>query len=228
MISVIVPLTTDEDGQIELLASALPSDSHDVEVVFVFSGPTAPSVQTTQSNVTTCWVEQRGRGVALDTGVQNARGDVLLFLHSDTTLPVEGLQMISAALDDPRTTGGWFRRRLDDPRWRYRLVDLGANTFSRICHIATGDQAIFCRRSAYLAVGGFAAYPLFEDMTLCRRLKGLGRFSQIASSVLVSPRRFYERGILRTVSMNLLLTLRYFCGHDPSDLFQRYYGTPSS
>ena len=48
------------------------------------------------------------------------------------------------------------------------------NLRSRLTGIATGDQAIFVRRAAFEALGGYAPIPLMEDVELSRRLRRLG------------------------------------------------------
>jgi len=222
MISVVVPVRGTEESLERTLAS-LPSPGCGHEVIIVDSGGGGRSAEFARGHGRLVSSHEAGRGAALDAGAEAARGDTLLFLHADSILPGGAFAQIRGALCEQRVVGGWFRRRLDDERWRYRLVDCGANAFSRMCGLATGDQAIFCRSSAFQSVGGCAGQPLFEDMSLCSKLKRLGRMVSIRAAVRASPRRFYERGIVRTVLRNLVLTGQYFIGRDPADLFRQYY-----
>ena len=48
------------------------------------------------------------------------------------------------------------------------IVAFMMNLRSRITGIATGDQAMFVKREAFLAAGGFPDIPLMEDIALSR------------------------------------------------------------
>ena len=43
----------------------------------------------------------RGRGLQLNRGAAAATGDILLFLHADTTLPTGGVELARQAIDHP-------------------------------------------------------------------------------------------------------------------------------
>ena len=99
--------------------------------------------------------ERRGGGGA-------ASGNVLLFLHADCLLPRDAGIQIFAALADPSTAGGAFQVCFPagcSPAL-HRLARL-INFRSRLVSEATGDQAIFARRAAFEAAGGFPSWPLF-------------------------------------------------------------------
>ena len=58
----------------------------------------------------------RQRAAQLNLAVQQARGEALLFLHADTTLPAGWWKNLKTALDaDPMIAGGAFRRRFNHP-----------------------------------------------------------------------------------------------------------------
>jgi rSAM/selenodomain-associated transferase 2 len=222
MISVIVPAINEAINLEPCLASLL-STRHSVEIIVVRSGDTDRETSVRIEGVRIVTSSIPGRGAAIDAGMAAAQGEIVAFVHADARLPGGAYDDMTSAMENPSNVGGWFRRRLDDNRWRYRLVDFGANTFSRFCCIATGDQAIFCRRSVLPTFSPLEDYPLFEDMTLCRRLKKQGRLVQLRGPILVSPHRFHERGTLRTIATNLHLTWAYFLGHDPAALYRSYY-----
>ena len=102
------------------------------------------------------------------------------------------------------------------------------NWRSRLTGIATGDQAIFVRRDAFLAVGGYPDLPLMEDIAMSRRLKRLCRPSCIATPVVTSGRRWDHHGVLRTVVLMWRLRLAYYFGVEPAGLALRYPPVPPS
>ena len=88
--------------------------------------------------------------------------------------------------------------------------------------IPYGDQGIFVRRDAYLKCGGFTHQPLFEEVTLVRKLRARGRFRILAEPIGVSPRRWERDGWIRRSLANRRLALAYLCGQTAQQLATRY------
>lgn len=160
-----------------------------------------------------------GKGVQLNAGARCASANILLFLHGDCRLPQGAGQLIDGALADLHVAGGAFRVRFAESRnlllW---LTALGMNLRTRITHSATGDQAIFVRRPVFEQIGGFPAWPLFEDVEFVKRMKRAGRFAVIESPATISGRRHLSRGVLRTVLLVYALRLGFFLGVSPFTL----------
>ena len=53
-------------------------------------------------------VSPGGRGIQMNKGASAAKGDVLLFLHTDTELPEEAFDGISSVISNREYTGGAF------------------------------------------------------------------------------------------------------------------------
>ena len=96
------------------------------------------------------------------------------------------------------------------------------NLRSRLTGIATGDQAMFVRRAAFAACGGFPDIALMEDIALSRALKRIGRPACLRQRVRTSGRRWDRQGFWRTVLLMWRLRLAYFFGADPARLAQDY------
>lgn len=163
----------------------------------------------------------RGRGNQMNAGAAEAETDTLLFLHADAELPADALARIERALADERTLGGAFTirfaRRPDSPR-SMGVIARGINARTRATRTATGDQAIFVRRSAFERLGGYRPWPLFEDVDLVARLKREGRFAIVAGPVVVSDRRYATFGPWRTTALMWRLRVRYWRGATPEEL----------
>jgi hypothetical protein len=65
---------------------------------------------------------------------------------------------------------------------------------------------------------------LFEDVDLVRRLRRVGRLAFPSVRAFTSPRRWEERGILRTMLCNWWVFWLYSAGANPSRL-ERIYGS---
>ncbi len=162
---------------------------------------------------------ERGRGPQMNAGAEAASGDALLFLHADCLLPPGAGLAVQGALADPATVGGAFQVRFPDGSSLalQRLARL-INFRSRLVSEATGDQAIFVRRTAFAAVGGFPNWPLFEDMDFVSRLKRHGRFRITSAFVTISPRRWNAHGVWRASLLMCLLYAGYKAGIAPKTL----------
>ena len=118
----------------------------------------------------------------MNAGAARSAGEVILFLHVDTRLPSGFADAIDRALDDQRVVGGRFDVAFDNPAWPFRMIAAMMNLRSRLSRIFTGDQAIFVRRTAFEALGGYPEIPLMEDIALTRRLRRLGRVAACAAA----------------------------------------------
>jgi rSAM/selenodomain-associated transferase 2 len=222
-VSIVIPTLNEADGIVDTLAAAAATHPH--ELIVVDGG----SVDHTRAVATDagCVVLEApaGRAVQMNAGAAAATGDVLLFLHADTRLPLRALQDVARSCADARIVGGWFDVMLDGPDPMFRVIETLMNLRSRMTRIATGDQAIFVRRSVFEALGGFAPIPLMEDIHFSFRLKRLGRVACLRSRVRTSVRRWRRHGVWRTMALMWWLRALYAVGVSPDRLARRYAAT---
>src|ERR1700738_4930522 len=94
-----------------------------------------------------------GRGNGICVGTKEARGDVLFFLHADSSLLPGALNRINEArLANLKIDGGQFRSGC-------------------LCCATSG---VLDLRPLYRALGGFRLMPLMEDLDFVRRLEQFG------------------------------------------------------
>jgi rSAM/selenodomain-associated transferase 2 len=158
----------------------------------------------------------------MNSGAEQAGGDVLLFLHIDTRLPKDTVLLLQQKMGSDREMWGRFDVRLSGERLLFRIIENLMNWRSRITGIATGDQAIFISRSLYEKVGGYADIPLMEDIELCRRLKCHMRPQCLRQRVQTSARRWEVNGPVKTILLMWRLRFAYWLGADPGQLAERY------
>jgi hypothetical protein len=118
--------------------------------------------------------------------------------------------------------GGAFLVRFDVDSPLYRGGARVVNLRTRCTRLALGDQAQFATRETFVALAGFRAWPILEDLDFARRLKRLGRVAILAPPVTTSARRFERRGPARTVALNWLLWTLFLCGVSPHRLARLY------
>lgn len=165
-----------------------------------------------------------GRGAQMRLGAECAAGDWLWFLHADSRIGSAALAAFKACLGAP--CWGFFKVRLDNSAWPFRVVEAGMNWRSAMTGIATGDQGIFVHRRLLDAIGGVPPLPLMEDVECCKRLRRLAAPRHVATPIEASARRWQRDGIVRTVALMWLLRLRYAMGADATALARRYYQWP--
>jgi rSAM/selenodomain-associated transferase 2 len=160
----------------------------------------------------------RGRATQMNAGAAAATGDVLLFLHADTTLPDGALAAISAAAADPAFVYGGFHHRFSGADWRLRAISALHNFRCRVTGNYYGDQAMFVRRSAFAAVGGFPVQQV-EDVAICARLRPLGAPSFLPLTVVTSSRKFERMGVWTSFARVVLILLCLRVGLKPPQAF---------
>ncbi|MCP9792654.1 TIGR04283 family arsenosugar biosynthesis glycosyltransferase [Vulcanococcus limneticus Candia 3F8] len=220
-LSVIIPVLNEAQAVRQCGASWKALEASGAEVLLVDGGSNDDTVALLQQAGLRVVAAPRGRGRQLRTGAARARGEILLFLHADTRLPANGLELVHQGLQGPRCWGR-FDVHIDSERRLLAVVAWAINLRSRLSGIATGDQALFMTREAYGQVGGFADQPLMEDIDLSARLKRLGPPVCLRSPVLTSGRRWERHGVWRTILLMWGLRLAYWLGV-PATVLVRLY-----
>ena len=152
---------------------------------------------------------ERSRATQMNAGARQASGDIFWFLHVDAEVPRDCLNEIGGIMQDPTVSGGYFRIRLPAPAV-YRLTDSFAHYAGLLLRMRCGDHGIFCRRTAFVDIGGFPNVPMMEDVEFFRRLHQCGRVVHSNKRIVASPRRYEAVGPLRlTIAYGLIATL-YF------------------
>jgi len=231
-LSIIIPILNEADNLPELMAHIVRLDPAPQQVILVDGGSVdgsvaiakemLKSIETAQSIIDWYIIESTvGRAQQMNAGAMLATGDVLLFLHADTELPTDAIDNVQQAI--AQYDWGRFDVRLDSCEPLLKIVGFMINKRSRLMSIATGDQAIFIKKSIFEQIGGYPDQPLMEDIELCKRLKKIARPACLKSKVTSSARRWQQHGTWRTIFLMWQLRFDYWRGVSPSVLKQRYY-----
>ncbi|MFZ2301901.1 MAG: TIGR04283 family arsenosugar biosynthesis glycosyltransferase [Gallionella sp.] len=225
-LSIIIPVLNEAEGLPGLLEHLMPLYGCGTEVIVVDGGSEDGSQQAALCAGVQVICSERGRARQMNVGAAAAQGDILLFLHADTRLPLAAEQSIEAAI---RHSGGiheyaWghFDVRIAGSSFMLRVVARMMNWRSRLTGIATGDQAMFVTRCAFELAGGFPDQPLMEDVELSKRLRALSRPICLADRVVTSGRRWEKRGVWRTIWLMWRLRWLYWRGVPAGELAELY------
>ncbi|AAZ19009.1 possible glycosyl transferase [Psychrobacter arcticus 273-4] len=239
-LSIVVPLLNEADNLTRLIGYLAHLNPLPHQVILVDGGSTDGSVviakklikgliNSSQADINWQVVDWQitesaaGRAIQMNVGADLATGNVLLFLHADTQLPSHAITEITSAV--MRAEWGRFDVRLDSPEWMLSIVSQMMNWRSRLSGIATGDQAIFIKKTLFEQLGGYPQQPLMEDIELCKRLKAIGKPACLRSKVITSARRWQQYGTWRTILLMWHLRFDYWRGVSADNIKQRYYKT---
>jgi rSAM/selenodomain-associated transferase 2 len=221
-VSIVVPALDEAEGIERTLRPLQALRGRGAEVIVVDGGSRDATRALAAPLADRVLEAPRGRAAQMNAGAAASRAEVLVFLHADTLLPEGALDAIESAFADAHRAWGRFDVRIEGASPVLTLVAAAMNLRSRATGIATGDQAIFVRRAAFEAAGGFPAIPLMEDVALCTALKRISRPACLRERVATSGRRWERQGVLRTIALMWRLRLAYALGADPSRLARRY------
>jgi rSAM/selenodomain-associated transferase 2/rSAM/selenodomain-associated transferase 1 len=216
-LSIIVPVLNEGTTITVQLAALQTLRAAGVEIVVVDGSSSDGTADLARPLADRLLVAPRGRALQMNAGARASRGEVLLFLHADTTLPAVADALVVHAIN-AGALWGRFDVKIDGTHPLLRVVECLMNWRSRLTGIATGDQAIFVRREVFERVGGFPEIPLMEDVALSSQLRKIAPPACLREPVTTSGRRWEKLGVLRTILLMWRLRAAYFFGADPQQL----------
>lgn len=247
-LSVIIPVLN-EEGRIKDTIESVKLHKPWPEVVVVDGGSKDRTVAIAKSLGVQVVSSKPGRAVQLNHGWRVCTGKWCLFLHGDTQLPGDYLQLINKAHDrwvhrcsQPLWRSWWWCQRAapvasSEPLWGcFRSINpqlpgwgnevLRTGVRLRTCLLGRpyGDQALWVKRETLEQLGGYKEWPLLEDLDLVLRLKasGAGPPAIADCDIATSGRRWEQHGFWRTTALNQAVLLGWWAGVDVSTLAQWY------
>jgi uncharacterized protein len=225
-ISIVIPALNEAASISKVLANLylLPN----IEIILVDGGSIDDTVSIAQDLGVKVLSSPQGRALQMNVGAKAATGEILLFLHADTFLPLGFEMMVRSTLQVPLSgekaapVAGAFTLQIDDPLPSLRSIERLVAWRSQWRQMPYGDQAIFLTAATFWEVGGFVKMPIMEDFELMRRLRRRGRIEILAAPVVTSARRWLKRGVWKTTLINQAIVLGYLIGVSPARLASWY------
>jgi len=222
--SIIVPVFHEGERINDLIESLNRLDSDkSLEIIVVDGSQERDTLRTIHSNRVIKISSEQGRAKQMNAGALVAKGEILIFLHADTELPVRALKKIDSLKDRREYVGGAFDLGIKSDKLIFRVIGTLSSWRSRLNRIPFGDQAIFIRKEYFDQIGGYKEIPLMEDVELMRRIKRSENKIWIFNDrVMTSPRRWEKEGVIYCTLRDWTLQTLYFLGLSP-DKLSRFY-----
>ena len=224
IISIIIPVLNEKDtinSFITTLSKNL--DSIPFEIIVVDGSLDKNTIEHIVDPNVMKLSSELGRGQQLNTGAENANGDIFLFLHSDTILPHAALNKIINTFKQNNVGAGAFDISIDSKKIRYKLLAMMISFRARLFRNPFGDQAHFFRREYFSKIGGYQNIQLMEDLEIMRRIrKQKDSIVILKEKVHTSPRRWDQEGIIRGILRNWFIRSQYYLGVKPNRLVKYY------
>lgn len=214
-----------EAGAIATCLQRLRRDFEDCELVVVDGGSSDATVSLAKP-FAKVFRSPPGRAVQMNVGAAATSARVLWFVHADCRIDPDALGQIRAALAHPQVVGGGLSLRFDRRSVGLDYLAWSSTKRARHLHQVFGDQAMFVRRDAFEALGGFPELAIMEDLELSRRLARRGRLVVLPATSTASSRRFYEHGTWSMIAFMQALKTGYFLGVEPGRLYRLYRAGP--
>ena len=222
-ISIIIP-TINEANNLPLLLSDLSTMHKEGEIIIVDSGSEDKTIDIASIyGAKVCTSKERNRGLQLDIGAKNSKGEWLIFLHADTRLTHDWFTKIKSVFKGGKNFIYYFKFKINDKKKIYRFLEILVNFRSIYFKQPYGDQGLIIHRSIYLKNNGFRKIPLMEDVDFFMRLKNKEDLKQLNLPIFTSSRKWERTNIFLQALKNWNFRRRWLKGESIKSIYSDYY-----
>ncbi len=222
-ISIIIP-TINEANNLPLLLSDLSNIQKKGEIIIVDCGSEDKTIDIAKIYGTkVCISKERNRGLQLDIGAKNSKGEWLIFLHADTRLTHDWFKKINSFLEGNKNSIYYFEFKINNKKIIYRILEILVNFRSKFFKQPYGDQGLIIHRTTYFKNNGFRKIPLMEDVDFLRRLNKKKDLKQLNLPIFISSRKWERTNIFLQAINNWHLRRRWLKGESLKSIYSDYY-----
>jgi rSAM/selenodomain-associated transferase 2 len=222
-ISIIIP-TINEANNLPLLLSDLLTMYKEGEIIIVDCGSEDRTIDV--ANIYGAKVyrsKEKNRGLQLDIGAKNSKGEWLIFLHADTRLTHDWFRKISSILEGGKNYIFYFQFKVNHKKMIFRVLEILVNLRSKFFKQPYGDQGLIIHKTNYFKNNGFRKIPLMEDVDFLRRLKNKKDLKQLNLPIFISSRKWERTNIFLQALKNWNLRRRWLKGESIKSIYSDYY-----
>ncbi|KZX83424.1 hypothetical protein A3715_04810 [Oleiphilus sp. HI0009] len=226
-LSVVIPVHNEQDSIIRSVSSLLDNlgnNLHELVVVDAAStDDTRARFESLQLSKARYLMSDRpGRAYQMNFGAKHASGDILMFVHADTTIELFNDQQLK---DFSRSDCSWGYGSLefDNHAPHFRFLSFMIRWRSGLSSICTGDQTQVIKKSVFEALGGFPEQILMEDVEISIRLKERSKPQQFTFRSITSARKWETEGFVKTILNMWRWRFSYWIFRDADKIARQYY-----
>jgi len=222
-ISIIIP-TINEANNLPLLLSDLLTTYKEGEIIIVDCGSEDKTIDI--ANIYGAKVyksKERNRGLQLNIGARNSKGDWLIFLHADTRLNHDWFRKTNSFLKENKNSIYYFKFKINHKKIIYRVLEILVNFRSKYFKQPYGDQGLIIHKTTYIKNNGFRKLPLMEDVDFLRRLNNKKNLKQLNLPIYTSSRKWERTNIFLQALKNWNFRRRWLKGESAKSIYSDYY-----
>lgn len=218
MISIIVPVYKDEAALKNFLAQKHKLKG-DYELLFVITEEDENLIEKYSDE--RILLAPKGRASQMNYGAKKSVGEILLFLHADSTIEDNILDEVQNGIKI--SPAGCLKIYFDLDHPLMKICGYMSRFRVRRRNIAFGDQGMFLTRELFEKIGGYREIPLMEDYQLSMDIKDLGiKIRQCDSKIITRSIRYEKGGMLKTMYKMQKYQHMYRKGVSPEEIAERY------
>lgn len=173
MISIIIP-TLNEEKYIEKSINSVREQNEECEIIIVDGGSSDKTTEIAKNYGKVLISKKKGRAFQMNLGASEAKGDILLFLHADTTLPKEAFEEIERILKNRKVAAGSFTLYFDEEKTIANRKLFYSFLYNKPFGALWGDHAIFIRKELFNEIGRFPEIEIMEDYAFSKEARKHG------------------------------------------------------
>lgn len=229
-ISVVIPALNEAEQLEATIEACVRNDSIGLvhEIIVCDGGSNDGTPEIAKSIGVRCVQSARaGRAIQMNLGASFATGDILMFVHADTRLPLGWSDHVRSAFQDGYNAGGF---RLSFGHHSPWLKAYGWFTRFDFDFLRFGDQGLFVKKQTFEDLGGYREdHRVLEDNEFTRRIRARGlRYKVAGAAAVTSPRRYLEHGFVRLQLIFTVIYIKWRLGASQDDLIAYYRRKVSS
>lgn len=219
-LSVIIPAYREAQNIRSLVAYCKEQEGVD-EVIVVDGGSDDGTVkEATNAGARVLNAPSRSRAIQMNTGAREAKAPILHFVHADAS-PPEGFPADIQRAYKAGYQAGCFRSRFDTNS-KFLLANSFFTRFSGII-FRGGGQTLFVEAALFHRFGGYhESMKLMEEYELIQRIKRAASFRVIPRNVIVSARKYREKGNIKLQFSYACIFILFFLGFPQERLVRLY------
>ena len=221
-ISIIIP-TYEEANNLPLLLSDLSIRNREAEIIIIDCGSQDKTIDI--ANIYGAKIfksKEKNRGLQLNMGAKNARGEWFVFIHSDTRLKKDWFAKIRSFLNDDESFIYFFKFKVNNKKIIYRFLEILVDLRSYFLKTPYGDQGLVISRKNYFKNNGYSKIPLMEDLEFVKRLNKKN-FKLLNIPIYTSSRKWENNNIFSQALKNWQLRRRWLKGESINSIYNDYY-----